>query len=125
MGTPLAKIPEAYARGNAENTQETQMSRRSRKSKTRSKSRKWSAEVTRKSDALDIKKDTFSSDDPRAIARSLKQSADHSTRRKANPFRSALSMLTFYINRAGTKLSARRRSKLERAKEALRDLYHK
>lgn len=101
------------------------MSRRSRKSKTRAKSRKWSAEVTRKSDALDIKKDTFSSDDPRAIARSLKQSADHSTRRKANPFRSALSMLTFYINRAGTKLSARRRSKLERAKEALRDLYHK
>jgi type IV secretory pathway VirB10-like protein len=112
-------------RGNAEDTQETQMSRRSHKSKTRAKSRKWSAEVTRKSDALDIKKDTFSSDDPRAIARSLKQSADHSTRRKANPFRSALSMLTFYINRAGTKLSARRRSKLERAKEALRDLYHK
>jgi hypothetical protein len=125
MGTPLAKMSMKPTRGNAEDTQETQMSRRSRKSKTRSKSRKWSAEVTRKSDALDIKKDTFSSDDPRAIARSLKQSADHSTRRKANPFRSALSMLTFYINRAGTKLSARRRSKLERAKEALRDLYHK
>jgi hypothetical protein len=101
------------------------MSRRSRNSKTRAKSRKWSADVTRKSDALDIKKGTFSSDDPRAIARSLKQSADHSTRRKSNPFRSALSMLTFYINRAGTKLSATRRSKLERAKEALRRLYHK
>ena len=101
------------------------MSKRSRNSKKRAKSRKWSAEVARKSDALDIKQGTFASDDPRAIARSLKQSADHSTRRKSNPFRSALSMLTFYINRAGTKLSARRRSKLERAKEELRDLYHK
>jgi hypothetical protein len=125
MATPLAKMSMKPTRDSAEDTQETQMSRRSRKSKTRAKSRKWSAEVTRKSDALDIKKDTFSSDDLGAIARSLKQSADHSTRRKANPFRSALSMLTFYINRAGTKLSARRRSKLERAKEALRDLYHK
>ncbi len=101
------------------------MSKRSRSSKKRAKSRKWSAEVARKSNALDIKQGTFASDDPRAIARSLKQSADHSTRRKSNPFRSALSMLTFYINRAGTKLSARRRSKLEGAKEELRDLYHK
>jgi hypothetical protein len=101
------------------------MSRRSRNSKKHTKGRKWSAEVARKSDALDIKKGTFSSDDPRAIARSLKQSADQSTRRKSNPFRSALSMLTFYINRAGSKLSARRKAKLERAKEELRDLYHK
>jgi uncharacterized protein DUF3175 len=101
------------------------MSRRTRSSKRRAKSRKWSAEVTRKSDALDLKKGTFSSDDPRTIARSLKISADQSTRRKSNPFRSALSMLTFYINRAGSKLSARRRAKLERAKEELRDLYHK
>ena len=101
------------------------MSKRSHRSKKHAKGRKWSAEVARKSDALDIRKGTFSSEDPRAIARSLKQSADHSTRRKSNPFRSALSMLTFYINRAGTKLSARRRSKLERAKEELRDLYHK
>jgi len=101
------------------------MSKRSQRSKKHAKGRKWSAAVGRKSDALDIKKGTFSSEDPRAIARSLKQSADHSTRRKSNPFRSALSMLTFYINRAGTKLSARRRSKLERAKEELRDLYHK
>lgn len=101
------------------------MSRRPRNSKKRAKSRKWSAEVTRKSDALDLKKGVFSADDPRAIARSLKTSADHSTRRKSNPFRSALSMLTFYINRAGSKLSARRRAKLDRAKEELRDLYHK
>jgi len=101
------------------------MSRRSRHSRKRTKNRKWSAEVTRKSDALDLKKGTFSGDDPRTIARSLKSSADHSTRRKTNPFRSALSMLTFYINRAGSKLSARRRAKLEQAKEELRDLYHK
>ncbi|TMH21611.1 MAG: DUF3175 domain-containing protein [Betaproteobacteria bacterium] len=66
------------------------MSKRSRNSKKHAKSRKWSAEVARKSDALDIKQGTFASDDPRAIARSLKQSADHSTRRKSNPFRSAL-----------------------------------
>jgi hypothetical protein len=81
--------------------------------------------VTRKSDALDLEKGVFSSDDPRKIARSLKASADHSTRRKSNPFRSALSMLTFYINRAGSKLSARRKAKLKRAKDELRDLYHK
>jgi hypothetical protein len=101
------------------------MSRRSRKARKRTRNRKWSAEVTRKSDALDLEKGVFSKGDPSAIARSLKASAEHSTRRKTNPFRSALSMLTFYINRAGSKLSSRRRSKLERAKEELRDLYHK
>ena len=101
------------------------MSKRSRNSKKRVKGRKGSAEAARKSDVLDIKKGTLPGDDPRAVARSLKQSADQSTPRKSNPFRSALSTLTFYINRAGAKLSATRRSKLERAKEALRDLDHK
>jgi hypothetical protein len=85
--------------------------------------RKWSAAVTRHSDALDLKKDVFKSDDPAAIARSLKRSAEHSHRRKADPFRSALSMLTFYINRAGANLPAKRRRTLERAKDRLRQLF--
>ncbi|MCB8877368.1 DUF3175 domain-containing protein, partial [Acidisoma silvae] len=71
--------------------------------------KKWSSDVTDHSDALDLKKDIFKSDNPKNIAQSLKISAQRSHRRKANPFRSALSMLTFYINRAGTNLPASRR----------------
>jgi hypothetical protein len=82
--------------------------------------RKWSAEVTRNSDALDLEESVFKSDDPRTIAASLKHSAEQSRRRKASPFRSAMSMLTFYINRAGKNLSARRRRTLEAAKDELR-----
>ncbi|MDQ2963044.1 MAG: DUF3175 domain-containing protein [Pseudomonadota bacterium] len=100
------------------------MSRRPRNSKRRAKSRKSPAEVTRKSDALDIKKGAFSSADSLASARSPKQSAGEDTQRKPNPFQAALSTLTSYINRAGAKLSAKRRSKLARAKEA-RDLKQK
>jgi hypothetical protein len=85
--------------------------------------RKWSAEVTEKSDALDLEKGVFKSDSPEKIAKSLKHSAVSSQRRKANPFRSALSMLTFYINRAGRKLSVRRRRTLMAAKDRLRQLF--
>jgi hypothetical protein len=85
--------------------------------------RKWSAEVTEQSDALDIEKDIFKSDDPKKIARSLKRSAERSHRRKAEPFRSAMSMLTFYINRAGENLSAEERKTLEDAKTELRELF--
>ncbi len=85
--------------------------------------RKWSAEITEHSDALDLEKDIFKSDDPKKIARSLKRSAEKSHRRKADPFRSAMSMLTFYINRAGDNLSARERKTLEAAKTELRDLF--
>jgi hypothetical protein len=85
--------------------------------------RKWSAEVTDDSDALDIEKDIFKSDDPKKIARSLKRSAERSHRRKAEPFRSAMSMLTFYINRAGDNLSAGERKTLEAAKTELRELF--
>jgi hypothetical protein len=84
---------------------------------------KWSAEITEHSDALDLEKDIFKSDDPKKIARSLKRSAEKSHRRKAEPFRSAMSMLTFYINRAGDNLSARERKTLEAAKTELRDLF--
>lgn len=80
----------------------------------------WSKEVTQHSNALDLEQDVFSKDDPKAIARSLKRSAEQSTRRKSSPFRSAMSMLTFYINRAGKNLSKKQRKILEEAKDALR-----
>lgn len=85
--------------------------------------RRWSARVTRESDALDLEPGVFTWSDPRRIARSLKRSADASRRRKAGAYRSAMSMLVFYINRAGHNLSAPRRRVLERAKAELRRLY--
>ena len=87
--------------------------------------KRWSQRVTEKSNALDLEQGVFSRNDPRSIARSLKRSADRSQRRKSEPFRSAMSMLTFYLNRAGKKLSRTRRKRLEAAKEELRDLYGK
>lgn len=83
----------------------------------------WSAEVTRHSFALDLEKGVFTFDDPERIAKSLAKSAEESTRRKASPFQSAMSMLNFYINRAGKNLSAERRAVLEQAKGKLRKLY--
>jgi uncharacterized protein DUF3175 len=85
--------------------------------------KRWSDKVTHESNALDLEPDVFSGDDPAAIARSLKRSAEHSKRRKGTPFQSAMSMLTFYINRAGTALPAKRRRVLERSKDELRKLY--
>jgi len=80
----------------------------------------WTADVTRHSNALDLEADVFTLDDSREIARSLKRSAEASQRRKSPPFRSAMSMLTFYINRAGKNLSDERKRVLERAKNELR-----
>jgi putative cell wall-binding protein len=87
--------------------------------------KRWSKRVTEKSNALDLEEGVFSKGDPREIAQSLKRSADRSRRRKSNPYRSAMSMLTFYINRAGKQLSKSRLKRLEAAKEELRDLYGK
>lgn len=86
------------------------------------RARRWSRAVTERSNALDLEPGVFKGN-PAQIARSLKRSAERSTRRKATPFRSALSMLTFYENRAGKNLSASRRRALERAKDELRRLY--
>lgn len=86
---------------------------------------KWSGEVTEHSDALDLEDHVFEKDDPKEIAHSLKRSAESSKRRKAEPYRSAMSMLTFYINRAGSNLSAERKRTLEAAKDELRKLYGK
>jgi putative cell wall-binding protein len=83
----------------------------------------WSSKVTRESDALDLEEGVFTWKDPKKIALSLKQSADKSKRRKAVPFRSAMSMLVFYINRAGKNLEAKQKHILEQAKDELRKLY--
>lgn len=84
---------------------------------------KWSAKVTETSDALDLKDGVFEKDSPKAIAASLKRSAEHSKRRKAGPFQSAMSMLNFYINRAGKNLPASRKRTLEKAKTELRHAF--
>jgi hypothetical protein len=89
----------------------------------RHENRKWSSEVTERSDALDLEPHVFESDDPTAIARSLKRSAEASRRRKAEPFRSAMSMLTFCVNRAGRNLDASQRRVLEAAKDELRKAF--
>lgn len=80
------------------------------------KKKRWSQKVTKESDALDLEKDVFTKNDASEIARSLKASAEQSDRRKTNPFRSAMSMLVFYINRAGRTLSDDRKEVLEDAK---------
>ena len=85
--------------------------------------RRWSAKVTETSDALDLEDDIFKSRNARRIAASLKHSAEHSHRRKAGPFQSAMSMLNFYINRAGRNLPASRKKVLEAAKSELRQLF--
>ena len=86
---------------------------------------RWSQRVTEESNALDLEKDVFNKSDPRGIALSLKRSAEQSHRRKSDPYRSAMSMLTFYINRAGKNLPKERKARLEKAKDELRDLYGK
>ena len=87
--------------------------------------KRWSQQVTETSNALVLEAGVFTLDDPRRIARSLQRSAERSRRRKSDPFRSAMSMLNFYINRAGKTLSGRHRARLEAAKNELCALYGK
>ncbi len=87
--------------------------------------KRWSQAVTKKSDALDLEKGVFTWSDPRRIALSLKQSALKSTRRKTEPYRSAMSMLNFYINRAGKNLRAEQKQVLEKAKTELKCVFNK
>jgi hypothetical protein len=86
---------------------------------------RWSQHVTETSDALDLQPDVFKLTDPKKIARSLKRSAEHSDRRRSDPYRSAMSMLTFYVNRAGHNLEPAQRRHLEDAKDELRKLFGK
>ena len=90
------------------------------KTSPRNSPRKWSAKVTRNSHALALDADVFTWTNPKRIAASLKRSAERSHERKAQPYRSAMSMLNFYINRAGKSLSATRKKTLEKAKDELR-----
>ena len=87
------------------------------------KTKRWSRRVSETSNAMDLQKGVFALDSPRRVALSLKRSAERSRRRKTDPFRSAMSMLNFYINRAGRKLPKARRARLEAAKNELRRLY--
>jgi hypothetical protein len=92
------------------------------KRRTQSK-RRWSGEVNKHSHALDLDQGVFTWSRPRKIASSLKRSAETSTQRKAKPYQSAMSMLNFYLNRAGGGLTARQKKVLERAKDELRKLF--
>ena len=96
------------------------MSKTPRKSST---TRRWSSEVTKHSDALDLKSKVFKEKDPHRIALSLKRSAERSKRRKGTPYQSAMSMLNFYVNRAGKNLPKNQKRVLERAKDELREAF--
>jgi len=86
---------------------------------------KWSAKVMQQSDALDLQSNIFKSGSAERIARSLKRSAERSKRKKGTPFQSAMSMLNFYINRAGKNLPARKKATLEKTKRKLRELFRR
>ncbi len=94
--------------------------RRKSPAKRKASPKRWSQRVTQQSDALDLKRGVFTLRDPKRIAASLKRSAERSSRRKAGAYRSALSMLTFYVNRAGKTLPKTQRERLERAKVELK-----
>jgi hypothetical protein len=96
-----------------------------RKASAKPSPKRWSQRVTRESDALDLKRGVFTLRDPKRIAASLKRSAERSSRRKSGAYRSALSMLTFYINRAGKTLPKTQRDRLQRAKGELKRVFHR
>ncbi len=107
----------------ARTTKRTRKQSRAGQARARAAPRRtWSREVTERSNALDLERDVFKLA-PREMARSLKRSAERSTRKKSSPFRSAMSMLTFYENRAGRNLPAARKQAIRKAKEELRKLY--
>jgi hypothetical protein len=121
MRPPMAKT----ARPASRRPKSRALQARSARSGKPASTRYWSQRVTRESNALDLDKGVFNLRDPRKIAASLKRSAERSRRRKAPPYRSALSMLIFYMNRAGKNLPASRKRRLERAKGELKKLFGK
>jgi Protein of unknown function (DUF3175) len=104
----------------ARKTAKAKSTQRKSPAKRKAAPKRWSQRVTQESDALDLKRGVFTLRDPKKIAASLKRSAERSSRRKTNAYRSALSMLTFYVNRAGRTLPKTQRSRLERAKDELK-----
>jgi putative cell wall-binding protein len=99
------------------------MKTQSKKTKNDKSQEKWSADVTENSDALDLEQNIFESKSAKKIAESLKKSAEQSDRRKSSPYRSAMSMLTFYINRAGKNLESDQKNVLENTKDELRKIF--
>lgn len=121
-------MAKAARKSSARRIRKTGKSRRAapgRKTAAKRPVRKWSGRVTATSDALDLKHHLFKQRSPADIARSLKRSAERSRRRKASPYQSAMSMLTFYINRGGKNLSAAEKKKLNAAKGELRKAFGK
>ncbi|QOZ74448.1 hypothetical protein XH83_02665 [Bradyrhizobium sp. CCBAU 53351] len=108
------------ARKSSRRKTSTRRSTTTRKNAKRATPKRWSQRVTKESDALDLKQGVFKLTSPKKIATSLKRSAEHSSRRKTGAYRSALSMLTFYINRAGKTLPKTQRARLEKAKVELK-----
>jgi hypothetical protein len=117
------KTPSKPARKTARKSKT--IARRKSLAKRKPSPKRWSQRVTQESDALDLKRGVFTLRDPKRIAASLKRSAEHSSRRKAGAYRSALSMLTFYVNRAGKTLPKTQRERLERAKAELKRQFGK
>jgi hypothetical protein len=114
----MAKPARKTARKTA--SRKTGPARRKSTAKRKAGPKRWSQKVTQESDALDLKRGVFTLRDPKRIAASLKRSAELSSRRKTGAYRSALSMLTFYVNRAGKTLPKTQRERLERAKLELK-----
>jgi hypothetical protein len=123
MAGKSAKAKKSARHASPKRTKVRPKTRGSRRKQATRGAKRWSQRVTRESNALDLEPGVFTLASPHAIALSLKRSALASQRRKATPYRSALSMLTFYVNRAGRGLSAARRRKLERAKHELRAVF--
>ena len=123
MASKLLKARERTTRTNARRRARTKA--RAHRQGAARRTKRWSQKVTQESNALDLDRGVFTLGSPHAIALSLKRSALKSRRRKANAYRSALSMLTFYVNRAGRGLSATRRRTLDRAKRELRAVFGK
>jgi hypothetical protein len=115
----------ASARKSATRKTARKAARKTTARKASSSPKRWSRRVTKESDALDLKQGVFKLTSPKKIAASLKRSAQQSSRRKAGAYRSALSMLTFYINRAGKTLPKTQRTRLERAKIELKHQFHR
>jgi Protein of unknown function (DUF3175) len=121
-----AATRKSAARKNTGSARGRKASSAGRKSAARKPSpKRWSQRVTLDSDALDLQQGVFKLTDPKKIAASLKRSAERSSRRKAGAYRSALSMLTFYINRAGKTLPKTQRDRLQRAKTELKHQFHR
>ena len=132
FGADSKRIPDmtqrrksATSRRPAARTSKTAAKKRRKTAAARPSSKRWSQSVTKESDALDLKRGVFTLRDPKRIAASLKRSAERSSRRKTGAYRSALSMLTFYINRAGRTLPKTQRERLNRAKIELKRQFGK